>query len=61
MEAFADPSSGAAPLRVNFTATGLDPDNGPLTYRWTFADGTALGASVTARSPSRASTPRRSR
>ena len=47
VQAFADPSSGAAPLRVNFTATGLDPDNGPLTYRWTFADGTALGSSVT--------------
>ena len=47
VQAFADPSSGAAPLQVNFTATGLDPDNGALTYRWTFADGTALGSSVT--------------
>ena len=44
VEGFADPSSGAAPLRVSFTASGLDPDGGaPLTYRWTLGDGTVIG------------------
>ena len=47
VQAFADPATGTAPLEVNFTATGLDPENGALTYRWTFDDGTALGSSVT--------------
>ena len=43
VEGFADPSSGPAPLRVSFTATGLDPDGGALTYRWTLGDGTVIG------------------
>jgi PKD repeat protein/glucose/arabinose dehydrogenase/type 1 glutamine amidotransferase len=48
VQAFADPSSGAAPLAVNLSATGLDPDGGALTYRWAFSDGgTALGANLT--------------
>jgi PKD repeat protein/glucose/arabinose dehydrogenase/type 1 glutamine amidotransferase len=47
VQGFADPSSGAAPLRVRFSATGLDPDGGPLSYRWQFADGTAVGPNVT--------------
>ena len=38
--AFADPASGAAPLHVNFSATGLDPDGGELAeYKWEFSDG----------------------
>jgi PKD repeat protein len=46
VDAFADPSSGPAPLLVNFSATGLDPDGDELTYKWEFADGTAFGSSV---------------
>ena len=38
-EAFADPSTGAAPLLVQFSATGLDPQGGPLIYEWDFGDG----------------------
>ncbi|HEX6025569.1 MAG TPA: PKD domain-containing protein, partial [Solirubrobacter sp.] len=47
IQAFADPASGKAPLQVRFTATGFDPDGGPLTYKWEFADGTAFGWAVT--------------
>jgi cytochrome c len=43
VQGFADPSSGPAPLRVRFSATGSDPDGGPLTYRWQFENGTVLG------------------
>jgi PKD repeat protein len=39
VEGFADPTSGSAPLRVRFSATGLDPDGGPVTYAWDFGDG----------------------
>jgi PKD repeat protein len=39
VEAFADPSTGAAPLRVQFSAAGLDPDGGELVYDWDFGDG----------------------
>ena len=38
-QAFADPSSGEAPLEVQFSATGLDPQGGLLTYRWEFSEG----------------------
>ena len=38
-QGFADPSSGAAPLRVQFSATGLDPQGGLLTYERRFGDG----------------------
>ena len=31
--------TGAAPLRVQFSATGLDPQGGELTYEWDFGDG----------------------
>jgi PKD repeat protein len=42
VQGFADPSSGAAPLQVQFSATGI----GPLTYRWDFGDGgSAFGQS----------------
>ena len=37
--AFADPSTGAAPLLVQFSATGLDPQGGQLIYEWDFGDG----------------------
>ena len=47
VQGFADPSSGPAPLRVRFSATGLDPDGGGLTYRWQFEDGTVLGPNAT--------------
>jgi large repetitive protein len=45
VQGFADPSSGPAPLRVRFSATGFDPDGGaPLRYRWTIGDdGTVIG------------------
>jgi glucose/arabinose dehydrogenase len=41
--ASATPTSGVAPLEVQFSSEGShDPDNGPspLTYRWVFGDGT---------------------
>jgi PKD repeat protein/glucose/arabinose dehydrogenase len=46
IEAFADPSSGSAPLDVRFTVDGIDPDGGAaLRYRWAIAGGTVLGSS----------------
>ena len=39
VQGFADPPSGSAPLRVQFSATGLDPQGGRLTYAWDFGDG----------------------
>ena len=39
VQGFADPSTGAAPLLVQFSATGLDPQGGVLTYEWQFGDG----------------------
>jgi PKD repeat protein len=39
VRAFADPASGDAPLEVQFSATGLDPQGGALTYRWDFSEG----------------------
>jgi cytochrome c len=44
VQAFADPTAGAAPLRVRFSATGTDPDGGPLDYEWQLENGTALGS-----------------
>ena len=38
VEGFADPATGAAPLLVQFSATGLDPQGGPLDYEWDFDD-----------------------
>ncbi|MEO5368132.1 MAG: PKD domain-containing protein, partial [Magnetococcus sp. WYHC-3] len=41
------PTSGTAPLAVNFTATGADVDGDTLTYSWIFGDGaTGTGASI---------------
>ena len=37
--ATADPTSGAAPLDVAFTAEGTDPEDAELTYSWDFGDG----------------------
>ena len=39
VQAFADPASGDAPLRVQLSATGLDPQGGALRYRWEFSEG----------------------
>ena len=38
--ASATPTTGAAPLTVNFTGAATDPENDPITYLWTFGDGT---------------------
>ncbi|MFE9184519.1 ThuA domain-containing protein [Micromonospora haikouensis] len=39
-QASADPTSGPAPLTVNFSSAGSrDPDGGTLTYSWKFGDG----------------------
>jgi PKD repeat protein len=47
VQAFADPTSGTAPLEVCRSAVGLDPDGGALAYRWRFSDGgSALGQSL---------------
>ncbi|HWK29748.1 MAG TPA: PKD domain-containing protein [Solirubrobacter sp.] len=46
IQAFADPTSGVAPLPVNFTATGYDPDGSTLTWKWQFEDGAYLGRTV---------------
>lgn len=43
----ASPTSGTAPLAVNFTANAYDPDGYITSYYWDFGDGqTASGASV---------------
>ncbi len=42
--ASADPTSGEAPLAVQFTAAGSDVDGDALTYSWTFGDGGASGS-----------------
>ena len=39
VEGFANPSSGAAPLLVQFSASGSDPEGGELSYEWDFGDG----------------------
>jgi PKD repeat protein len=46
----ADPIRGTAPLDVRFTASGRDPEGGPLMYTWDYGDGSAgAGRSVTHR------------
>ena len=38
----ADPTTGTAPLAVNFSAAGSDPDGDAITYAWTFGDGGSM-------------------
>ncbi len=43
--ASANPTSGSTPLTVNFSSAGsLDPEGQPITYLWTFGDGTTSTA-----------------
>ena len=43
VDGFADPATGAAPLLVQFSATGRDPQNRPILYEWDFGDGGRRG------------------
>lgn len=36
----ADPTTGIAPLTVNFSGSGSDPDGTIISYNWNFGDGT---------------------
>ncbi|WTP11800.1 DUF1349 domain-containing protein [Microbispora hainanensis] len=54
--ASANPTTGTAPLKVDFTATGTDPEGDPVTYKWDFGvDGaqqaTTANASYTYTAP----------
>ena len=43
----ADPLYGPPPLKVQFEAQSVDPDDGPMTHGWDFGDGnTGSGASI---------------
>ena len=44
VEASASPRRGPAPLIVNFTAVGSDPDGDELSYHWAFGDGAESAA-----------------
>jgi PKD repeat protein len=44
VNATATPSTGLAPLTVQFQATAVDPEHSALTYEWTFGDGTTSTA-----------------
>ncbi|MET0684927.1 MAG: PKD domain-containing protein, partial [Solirubrobacteraceae bacterium] len=44
VQAAADPSGGGtAPVRIGFTAAGVDPDGDQLSYAWNFGDGGTAG------------------
>jgi hypothetical protein len=44
VQAAADPSGGGtAPVRIAFTAAGVDPDGDQLSYAWSFGDGGTAG------------------
>ncbi|HET9311694.1 MAG TPA: PKD domain-containing protein, partial [Actinomycetota bacterium] len=43
----ASPDSGAAPLRVDFTDTSVDPDGDSLARAWDFGDGSSQNAGTT--------------
>ena len=57
--AAANPPSGPAPLAVSFSSAGsVDPEGQPLTYSWTFGDGTtSTAANPTHTYTNRVSTP----
>lgn len=44
VEATATPSSGDAPLDVDFTGSAYDPDDDQLSYEWDFGDGSATSS-----------------
>ena len=45
--ASATPTSGTAPLTVNFSSAGsYDPDGGAITFSWNFGDGSALSSAA---------------
>ena len=48
MEIAADRMTGTAPLKVNFSAAGNDPDGDPTTLVWNFGDGGAAGGTKVA-------------
>jgi PKD repeat protein len=56
VQAFADPTSGAAPLDVQFSATAVDPQGGRLIYRWVFSEGGSTLQQSPARTYSRPGT-----
>ena len=55
--ATANPTSGGAPLAVDFSSAGsFDPEGQPLTYSWTFGDGTTPSSSANPSHPYQAGT-----
>ena len=43
VQAAADRTTGTGPLKVNFSAAGIDPEGDPFTYVWDFGDGGQAG------------------